>query len=115
VWPSYRIIVVPFKGAAREVEHDTFEVTKRGNVIKFDLGYEAGFKKNAVLTSMGLTVLKKRVAHPAYDQDECKWMYGQALGECLANVSGDGSRVKMHRSMSTVRGLYVSKKIQDGR
>ena len=113
VWPSYRIIVVPFKGAAREVDHPdfdnpdtTFEVTQTGNVIKFDLGYDNGFKKDAVLTSKGLMVLNKRVARPVYNRNECKWIYGQALGECLANISGDGSCVNMHRSMSTVRGLY---------
>ena len=82
-------------------------MTQRGNVIKFDLGYDAGLKKDAILTSKGLTVLKKRVARPAYNREECKWLYGQALGECVKNPDDHHPCDDVSHSMSTVRGLYA--------
>jgi|tagenome__1003787_1003787.scaffolds.fasta_scaffold20772295_2 hypothetical protein len=112
--PFYRIFSVRLNGTVEEIttlEFDTADGTlagkQRGNVIYFDLGYDSGLKKDAVLSSEGLKVSTKSVARPAYGRKECKWLYGQALGECAKNPDDYHPCDDVFHSMSTVRGLYA--------
>jgi len=111
--PFYRIFSIRLNGTVEEMttpEFDTADDTlvgkQRGNVIYFDLGYDSGLRKDAVLSSEGLKVSTKSVARPAYDRNDCKWLYGQALGECVKNPDNYRPCDNVFHSMSTVRGLY---------
>jgi hypothetical protein len=109
--PFFRILSVKADGVAEEIANPEFDapdgtlITRQdGDVIYFNLGYESGLKKDAVFSPEGLTISMTPVAHPAYDQDDCEWLYRQALGECVHKIGRSCQR--MEHSTSTVRGLY---------
>jgi hypothetical protein len=69
--PQYYIISVKPDGSAEEIadpdfstRDGTFETSQKGDVVHFDLGYEDGLKKDAVLSSGNLTVAMTQVARP---------------------------------------------------
>ena len=109
--PFFRILSVKSDGGVEEIADPDFDapdgtlITRQeGDVIHFNLGYENGLKKDAVFSPDGLIISMKPVERPAYDQDDCKWLYRQALGECVNKI--DRSCKQIEHSTATVRGLY---------
>lgn len=108
--PLYDILSVGFRGAVARYEtlyppDDTFIAKQKGNTIYIDLGYDKGLKKDAVLSAKGLTVSMKPIARAAYDRKDCKWLYEQALEDCVARHSGTRVCTDLDLSMAAVRGL----------
>ena len=88
--PDHDVFSVGRRGSVEHIKNKefstsdgTFSVIQKANTLYFNLGYEQGLKKDAILSAAGLRVSKKPVARPAFDNGDCKWLYEQALDDCV--------------------------------
>ena len=82
-----------------------FTIKQKGDTLYFDLGYHEGLKVDAVLSANGLKTSKRSVARPVYDRKDCRWLYEQALDDCVARHSGTRVCTDLDLSMAAGRGL----------